>query len=202
MGKTKTCPTCQTAVTVPDVVPPPVTKNVTPQPKPVSPVDVTSATVTAKSFCCDACGTPLKIPKNSRGHVQCPSCRNDCVLEGLAKNAEIADKENINCGVPLSASPSVLHRRLVSSLYEFPHIPLDTFDKTEVVRQEHHCAPAYIFYCNATASFTYESGTVVKQRVSEGETDKRYASTTTYTDTQWHGQNGSVSASLTMLAPG
>lgn len=214
-GRTLRCPACQSAITVPfagaaprplasvvGVVPPPVPPQ---QPATVTaptstPVTVSSSTVTAKSFCCNGCGTPLKIPKNSKGHVQCLSCRNDCVLEGLVKNAEIAAKENIVSGVSLDATPTTLHRQLLSLLSKSPGIPLDIFEKIEVVREERYCIPAYIFYCNATTSFSYESGTVVKS-YSEGETDTHYTKTE-YTDTQWHGQNGSVSASLTMLAPG
>jgi uncharacterized Zn finger protein (UPF0148 family) len=166
---------------------------------PAVPVAVNSASVYAKDFRCNGCGTPLKIPKNSRGHVVCPACRNECVIEGLVKNAEIAAKENINCGVSLNATPATLHHQLVSLFLGCPYVPLDVFDKIEVVREERHCVPAYIFYCNATASFTYESGTEVVSRVSKGG---KITYTQEYTDTQWHGQNGSVSDSLTMLAPG
>jgi len=121
------------------------------QSQPIAPAPLaaaaTSATVVAKTFCCNSCGTPLKIPKNSKGHVQCPSCRNDCVLDGLVKNAEIAAKENINSGIPLTATPAMLHRQLVSQFYKSPDIPLDIFEKAEIVREEHHCVPAYCFRC-------------------------------------------------------
>ena len=47
-----------------------------------------------QDFKCNGCGAPLPIPKNSKGHVKCPSCKTECVIEGLVKNAEIAAKEN------------------------------------------------------------------------------------------------------------
>jgi len=78
------------------------------------------------------------------------------VLEGLVKNAEMAAKENINSGFPLIAEPSVLHRTLLNCIASNPNIPLDVFENGEVVREEHYCAPAYLFYCNATASYHYE----------------------------------------------
>jgi len=111
---------------------------------------------TAKTFQCSGCGAPIPIPSNSKGRVKCPSCKIDCVLEGLVKNAEMAEKENINSGIPLSASPATLHKQLVNVLSESPCLPLDIFEKGEVVREEHHCAPAYLFYCNGTGSYTYD----------------------------------------------
>ena len=125
-----------------------------------APVVFNSSTVTAKSFCCSGCGAPLKIPKNSKGHVQCPSCRNDCVLEGITRNAEVAAEDNINSGFPLDASPAVLHRQLVSHLYESPYIPLDVFDKTVVVREDRYCVSAYCFDCSASSGSAYFTGTV------------------------------------------
>ena len=38
-----------------------------------------------KSFHCNNCGAPLVIPKGSKGKVICPSCRTECVIEGLVK---------------------------------------------------------------------------------------------------------------------
>jgi len=124
-----------------------------------------STTVTAKSFCCNNCGSPLKIPKNSRGIVNCPFCKTDCILEGLVKNAEIAAKENIESGIPLCASPSTLHRKLVSLLSESPYMPPDVFEKVEVVREERYCVPAYCFHCNGTESFTYDVSNIRQHKI-------------------------------------
>ena len=163
-------------------------------------VDVDSATVTAKSFTCNACGTPLKIPKNSKGHVQCPSCRNDCVLEGLAKNAEIAAKENITGGIPLTASPTTLHRQLVSALCASPDTPLDAFDKIEVLREERYCVPAYLFDCNGTTSFTYDKG-VEKEETYTVDRGDRVEVRTKYR-TEWYPQSGNANVMKMIFAPG
>ena len=50
----------------------------------------------------------------------------------------MADKENINSGFPLSTSPATLHRKLVSLGADTPNMPLDVFEKDEVVREEHY----------------------------------------------------------------
>jgi len=119
-------------------------------------VSTAPSTVTAKTFKCDGCGTPLKIPHNSKGKVTCPSCKNECVIDGLVKNAEMAAKENINSGISLTATPATLHRQLVKLLCESVTVPLDVFEKSEVIREERYCVPAYCFYCSGSASFTYE----------------------------------------------
>lgn len=117
---------------------------------------VSPAAVIAKTFKCDGCGAPLKIPDNAKGKVTCPSCKNECVIDGLVKNAEMAAKENINSGISLTATPAKLHRQLVKLLSESVTAPLDVFEKSEVIREERYCVPSYCFYCSGTASFTYE----------------------------------------------
>ncbi|MCL2024082.1 MAG: hypothetical protein FWG82_06920, partial [Oscillospiraceae bacterium] len=156
--------------------------------------------VSVKDFKCSGCGTPLKIPKNSRGQVTCPSCKKDSVIEGLSFNAEMAAKENINSGYPLFAPRATLHRKLVSTLSNSPNLPLDVFEHAEVIREEHHCMPAYYFDCSATAHFNYEKGVDRTQvytvdRGSYVETRER-----TYTD--WMPANGSISENRTVFAPG
>lgn len=166
----------------------------------VVPVTSTPVTLIARDFRCNGCGAPLKIPKNSKGVVICPSCRNECVLEGLAKNAEIAAKENINSGVPLSASPVTLNNQLVSSLYESPYIPLDVLDKAEVIREERYCVPAYCFYCNGTASFTYETGVQRSQTYTVDRGDS--VEIREKTRTEWQPGSSSASITETVFAPG
>lgn len=117
---------------------------------------VAPVSVTAKTFRCDGCGAPLKIPQNSRGKVTCPSCKNECIIDGIVKNAEMAAKENINSGISLTATPATLHRQLVALLCSFATIPLDVFEKSEIIREERYCVPAYCFYCSGSAAFTYE----------------------------------------------
>jgi len=132
---------------------------------------------TVKDFRCNGCGAPLPIPKNSKGHVKCPSCKTECVIEGLIKNAEIAAKENIESGIPLTASPATLHRELVSCLTEAPSIPLDVFEKGEVVREERYCVPAYCFHCNGTESFTYDVANERSQVVVRGDGERSWEET-------------------------
>ncbi len=124
-----------------------------PQPEAVA---IPASTVVAKSFTCNGCGAPLQIPQNAKGTVVCSSCKNECVLEGVIKNAEMAAKENINSGVALSANQKKLHDKLVEALCSLKSAPLDIFNKVEVIREERYCVPAYCFYCNGTASYTYE----------------------------------------------
>jgi hypothetical protein len=115
-----------------------------------------SQTVLVRNFRCNSCGNQLEIPSNSKAPVRCPFCRTSCIIDGVIRNAEIAAKENINSGVHLFATPATLHCQLVSILT--PHHLLLDFEKIEVVREERYCVPAYCFYCNGTASFTYEKG--------------------------------------------
>ena len=166
-----------------------------PTPAPIhAPINTTN--FIAKSFICNGCGTPLKIPKNSRGHVQCPSCKNDCVLEGLVKNAEILAKANINSGIPLEASPEMLHRQLVSILLESPYIPLDLFNIIEVIRQEHYCVPAYCFECEGSASFSYDTGHERVNYVDRGDSvEKR-------THIEWTTIKEEAAATETIFTPG
>ena len=51
------------------------------------------STMQVRDFHCNNCGAPLSIPKNSKGKVVCPSCKTECIIEGLVKNSEIQAKE-------------------------------------------------------------------------------------------------------------
>ena len=42
-----------------------------------------SQTTTVRDFRCNGCGSPLKIPSNSRAPVQCPSCKTECMASFL-----------------------------------------------------------------------------------------------------------------------
>jgi len=153
-----------------------------------------------KGFKCGRCGAPLPIPKNSRGRVRCPSCKAESVIEGLVKNAEMADKENINSGYPLSATAAMLHKNLLACISQSPSIPLDIFEKAEVVREEHYCVPAYLFYCNGTASYTYEAGNVRQHKTAIDLGDKTRVEKENYME--WTQMNGTVNASATAFASG
>ena len=166
----------------------------------VAPTTSHSQTVMVRDFRCNNCGSPLKIPNNSRAPVKCPSCKTECVIEGLLKNAEMADKENINSGVPLTASPSTLHRKLVSILIKSQNIPLDVFEKIEVVREEHHCVPAFYFYCNGTASFTYDAINIRQHKTSHDMGDKNVTKWENYEEATQ--MSGSANASAKVVASG
>ena len=153
-----------------------------------------------RDFRCNGCGAPLEIPKNSKGNVRCPSCKTECVIEGLVKNAEIAAKENINSGISLSASPALLHNALISCIAESSAMPLDVFEKGEVVREETHCIPAYCFYCNGTSSFTYEKGVETSQ-LYDVKT-KKGIGTQERIHTEWHPGSSSASVSMAVFASG
>ena len=159
-----------------------------------------------KDFRCNGCGAPLPIPKNSKGHVKCPSCKTESVIEGLVKNAEMAAKENIASGIPLTASPAVLHRKLVSNITETPSMPLDVFEKGVVVGEEHHCVPAFYFYCNGTASYTYEAGTE-KEKDGDSRQEQTWdgrlvTKTKIIRYIEWSPMNGTANASGEVVASG
>jgi hypothetical protein len=154
----------------------------------------------AIDFRCTGCSAPLEIPKNLRGSVKCPFCGVECRLENNNKNAEIVAKENINSGIPLSATPLLLHNVLVEHLCQAPHLPVDIFEKAEVIRDERYYVPAYCFYCNSMASFTYEVGVNRSETYTVGYGKNRRIQTRTVTE--WSPNSNMVSASPTVFASG
>jgi hypothetical protein len=154
-----------------------------------------------KDFKCNNCGAPLPIPKNSNGIVKCPSCKTECVIEGLVKNAEMADKENINSGIPLNASSARLHKNLLTFLSESPSLPLDIFEKGEVVREEHHCVPAYLFNnCRGSMSYSYEIGTIREETVVRDNGEKSWEEIRKHTD--WSPLSKTANAKATVFTSG
>jgi len=158
------------------------------------------STITAKSFRCNGCGESLKIPKNARGVMKCPSCKTECILDGILKNAEMAAKENINSGVPLTATASILHGQLVSILSKSSQIPLDVFENAEVIREERFCVPAYCFEYNGEAPFSYEEGKQ-ETRQERGFSDDS-ETITTIKEVKWHTERGTASVSGTLFVSG
>ena len=193
-----------TAGQIPGIFPPnPFAASPFASPPAVAPVD--TRTIIAKKVCCNGCGATLEIPKNAKGHVQCTSCGNECVLDGIIKNAEIAAKENIQSGIPLTATPATLHRQLVSLLSESPYIPLDVFDKLEIISEERHCVPAYQFYCSGTASFTYQVGRrEIRQEQGYKKgilDDETYHTIKTIEEIKWTPMSSSAAVTETVYAP-
>lgn len=145
-----------------------------------------------KSFCCTNCGAPLEVPKGSGGKVICPYCKTVCVIEDFTQNAQIKEKNNINSGLPLTMTPEKLHGFIVKSLTAQPAMPLDALEDTTVLKEEHLCIPAYLFYCNAMGSFTYEKG-IERERVVDKKKEKY---------TEWTPMSSMTSATQTVVASG
>jgi len=120
---------------------------------------------------------------------------------GLAKNAEIATKEKVESGISLTASHAMLHRKLISCLAELSSMPLDVFEKCEVVREEHYCVPAYYFYCNGSASYTYDVAEMKERKYTVDRGDKVELRTEQYVEWK-NGINGTANAKGHFLAPG
>jgi hypothetical protein len=165
----------------------------------------TTAGARSTSFKCggsggDGCGAPLEIPKNSKGRVVCQYCGRDNVIEGITKNAEMAKKEDINSGIPLFAPAAVLHRRIVAFLTESPSMPIDVLQEGEVVREEHHCVPAYLYYCEGRAEYSYEIGNQRERQRAVQSGDSIVYRTEQYIE--WSHMSGSSSASSTVFTAG
>lgn len=153
-----------------------------------------------RDFRCNNCGAPLEIPKNSNGKVVCPSCKTECIIEGIVKNTEIQAKENINSGVPLQASKSMLNQRVVDALTHSPYVPLDVLEKAVIVKEEHICVPAYLYYCNAMASFTYEAGNRREHKTAIERDGRTRVEREQYTE--WTQMSSTASATATLIASG
>ena len=162
--------------------------------------NASQSAIKLRDFHCNNCGAPLKIPTNSKGIVVCPDCRTECVIEGLVKNAEIADKENINSGIPLVAEPALLHKYILNAFENEAYIPLDIYDKVNVIAEDGLCVPAYLYYCNGTVSFTYEAGNTREHKNAIDLGDRVRVEKEQYTE--WTQMNGMASDAKTVFAPG
>jgi len=148
-----------------------------------------SQSITAQSINCQSCAAPLELPKNFKGSTRCQYCDAENFIKGMdSKNAEIAAKENINSGIPFTLTPAMLHLKLVEEFYGQPFTPIDIFEKIEV-SERRFFVPAYVFYCNAAAPFTYEAGNV-----------RERADRTKYIE--YTQMSSSVTTTATLLAPG
>ncbi|MDR2590528.1 MAG: zinc ribbon domain-containing protein [Oscillospiraceae bacterium] len=157
-------------------------------------------TTVVRDFKCNNCGSSLKIPTNSSASVRCPSCKTECIIERAIKNAEIAAKENIESGVPLTATTAKLHSIVVSVLQRSACIPLDIFEKVEVIREEHYCIPAYIFHCNGTESFNYEVANERAQTYTVDLGDRVQTRERTHID--WAASSGTASVRIPIFVSG
>lgn len=154
-------------------------------------------------FKCSNCGGTLQSTGHSNGRVECPYCHTECIIDGLIKNAEILEKENINSGVSIDLDKNALNFSVVEALTSIgATYPLDIFQNGAIVDKKHVCVPSYLFYCNGMASFNYEAG-VEKERISGGKiksNGKVKYNTESYTD--WTPMSGSTNASASVVAPG
>lgn len=160
----------------------------------------TDSTMQVRDFHCNNCGASLSIPKNSKGIVVCPSCKTECVIEGLVKNSEIQAKENINSGISINADSRILHQRIINAMTASECMPLDVLEKAIVKKEEHICVPAYLYYCNGMASFTYEAGNRREHKTAIDLGDKTRIEKEEYTE--WTQMSSSVSATATVIASG
>lgn len=153
-----------------------------------------------RNFQCNNCGAPLIIPKGSKGKVVCDCCRTECIIEGLVKNAEIQQKENINSGIPLAADTTVLHNKILNILTDSPCVPLDILEQAEIMKEEHLCIPAYLFYCNASGTYNYEAGNVREHKTAIDLGDKVRVEKERYVE--WTQMSGSAALSKTLVVSG
>lgn len=153
-----------------------------------------------RDFHCNNCGAPLEIPKNSKGKVVCPSCKTECVIEGLVKNSEILSKENINSGIMLQSEPATLNQRVVEILTSSPAMPLDVLEKAVVTKEEHICVPSYLYYCNASAAFTYEAGNIREHKTAIDRGDYTQVEKEQYME--WSQMSSTASTTATLVASG
>lgn len=45
-------------------------------------------------------------------------------------------------------------------------MPLDLLERVEIVKEEHLCVPAYLFYCNAMGNYTYDAGNIREHKTA------------------------------------
>jgi hypothetical protein len=105
-------------------------------------------------------------------------------------------KESITSGIPLTATPADLHSLLVYHLSESPYIPLDVFEKTEVIREERYYVPAYCFDCSGTTPFTYEAGNERQQVVVRSDGKSSWEETRRHMEWTTMSSNASFTGAL------
>lgn len=157
---------------------------------------------TAIELTCSKCGATMEVTDKATGKVTCPYCHNESVIDGLVKNSQILEKENINSGVSMTLTKPDISNAIFKSFDNSIVFPLDIFDKGAVYSEEHLTIPSYLFYCNGMASFNYEAG-VQKERLAGGQVKsngKVKMQTETYTE--WTPMSGATNASAAVFAPG
>ncbi|MCL2087916.1 MAG: zinc ribbon domain-containing protein [Oscillospiraceae bacterium] len=153
---------------------------------------------------CNKCGEKLQ-----EGGGFCAGCGTKANSGGTTGTIVNLSNENIESGVPFTVSPASLHNIVAAVLSKAPNIALDVFEKVKIVREEHHCVPAYWFDCNGTAKFSYEFGKIKKWQeegyakgyeIGKFDSDT-YHTITTHTGIDWIPTNGETATRETLLAP-
>ena len=153
-------------------------------------------------FKCTNCGGAMKSTGHVNGKVECPFCHTECIIDGLIKNAEILEKENINSGVSIDLEKDALNKSVVEALTGAIAYPLDILENGAVIKEEHLCIPSYLFYSNGVASFTYEAGNERTQQKVEKIKSSGKVKTTEEKYIEWSQMSGSTSVSANVVAPG
>ena len=102
--------------------------------------------------------------------------------------------------MPLAADAGALHERIVKDLTNSPGMPLDLLELVEIVKEEHLCVPAYLFYCDAMGNYTYDAGNIREHKTAIDLGDKVRVEKERYVE--WTQMSGSVSSSETLVASG
>ena len=113
--------------------------------------------VNIKSLSCPNCGAQLSVTKNTTDIVYCGACGTKCVITGLNVNEEILKKNNINSGIPLSASPDQIHNSVFTFVTTSKNFPINVLEDLEITAVRTISVPAYLFTVSAFATCTYEA---------------------------------------------
>lgn len=147
-------------------------------------------------FKCSNCGGALQSTNQVNGKVECVYCHTECVIEGLIKNAEILEKENINSGVSINLSKERLNQLVIDALTEDFAYPLDVLENSMIIKETHVCVPSYLFYCNGSTSFTYDVGNERQQQVIHNKNTKSKSYI------EWTHMSSSTNASDNIISSG
>jgi ribosomal protein S27E len=142
-------------------------------------------------FRCSGCNAPLTIPQNPNEKAKCTFCGVESLLKTPHGNAA-------QSGIPLKLTAPEIHERLVRLFMACDTIPIDLFEQAEVIREERYYVPAYCFYCNSMASFTYEVGITRNETYTTGKGSNKQIHTRVVTD--WNPNSSMASASPTVFA--
>lgn len=157
--------------------------------------------VNIKSLSCPNCGAQLSVTKNTTDIVYCGACGTKCVITGLNVNEEILKKNNINSGIPLSASPNQIHNSVFTFVTTSKNFPINVLEELEITAVRTISVPAYLFTVSAFATCTYEAG---NQRQQDNIVTNRNGQVVTQhrTYTEWTQMSSVASCNQTVIVCG